>query len=88
MKNTAMQYIDVLSLTETKLDDTLVSSQPNKSFFSSTIKFQKKKKKKFKKRWAHHEQKIFDLFRKERFQGKIYTIFQFTVSLVSSFYEK
>ena len=85
MKNTAMQYTDVLSLTETKLDDTLGSSQPNKCSFSSTIKFQKKKKK---KRWAHHEQKIFDLFRKERFQGKIYAIFQFAVSLVSSFYEK
>ena len=40
-----MQYIDVLSLTETKLDYTLGSSQPNKSSFSSTIKFQKKKKK-------------------------------------------
>ena len=41
-----MQYTDVLSLTETKLDDTLGSSQPNKCSFSSTIKFQKKKRKK------------------------------------------
>ena len=41
-----MQYTDVLSLTETKLDDTLGSSQPNKCSFSSTIKFQKKKEKK------------------------------------------
>ena len=46
MKNTAMQYTDVLSLTETKLDDTLGSSQPNKCSFSSTIKFQEKKKEK------------------------------------------
>ena len=47
-----MQYIDVLSLTETKLDYTLGSSQPNKSSFSSTIKFQKKKKKKIEKKMS------------------------------------
>ena len=60
-----MQYIDVLSLTETKLDDTLGSSQPNKSSFSSTIKFQKKKKKK-KKKDEHTTSKKYLIFLERR----------------------